>query len=190
MDHHVAAKGAIATFIIDWPVLVLIGVIFGAFAPRAAWWRSRAFAFGLGSALLFTLVAMISYAVAPDWMWMYFLDPSTVVWATALMPLGYLFTFVLGFAAAVAIAELGASYLVAAGAAAVAAEVVVVAATWDRYRLVATADEWRRGAGHELVGYPTGPARLIALMGAGFVVVLVAAVALLWKERRASPADR
>lgn len=180
------AKGAIETFIIDWPVLALIGLAFGGFAPRDAWWRSRAFYAGFAAAAAFTLVAMLSYLVAPDWMWMYFLDPDEVAWSLPLIPLGYLFVYVVGFAAAIPLREASRRMWWAALAVTVAMEVVVIGVTWDRYHLIGTTREWLNDTAHELfTPTPTGPARVIGLMSPVFVVVAVAAFVYVRRQQRA-----
>lgn len=176
----------IATFIIDWPVLVLIGLVFGGLAPAQGWWRSAAFVAGLVSAGVFTLTAMLSYAIAPDWMWMYYVDPSEVSEAVPVMPPAYLFTFLLGFAAAGALSRLGRNWLWAAGAVAITFEGIIIAITWDRYRVVGTMAEWSSGRAAELFSAsPSGDARTIALFGPVFAVVTAVALFVTWRKRAA-----
>lgn len=180
-----------ATFIVDWPVLILLGVVFGGLAPQRRWWLSPAFLGGTIAAIVFTLITLASYAIAPDWMWMYFLDPAAVSWVVPLIPLGYLFVFVLGFAAAVALRHVDARLVWGAGAVAAAMEVAVAAVTWPRYHLIGTTEEWIAGAAHELLTTaPTGPARTIGLMGIPFALVLVVALVLAFRNRHAPVADR
>ena len=179
------------TFIIDWPVCVFIGLVFGAFAPRQRWWRSRAFALGLLSAVVFTATAVISYFVEPDWMWMYFLDPDSVAWSVPFIPVGFVLTFVLGFAGAIALKDVGSRVVWIAAAFALAAEVLVVAVTWDRYHLVGTRAEWAADSAAELFSLsPTGSARVIGALGPIFGVVLVGSLFLARRARDASPAGR
>ena len=184
-------KGAIETFIIDWPVLIFIGLVFGLFAPTDSPWSSRAFKAGAISAIVFSATAFISYAVAPDWMWMYFLAPESVAWSVPVLAIGYLVTYVLGFAAAVGLRHLGRSYVVATAVASLLGEAVIVALTWDRYRFVGTKQEWLSGSAHALLGTsPEGPVKVIAPFGPIFVVVLVIALFFTLRERRASASDR
>lgn len=172
----------IETFIIDWPVLVFIGLVFGMFAPERGWWRSRALIGGAVAAGVFTITALVSYAVAPDWMWMYFLEPDTVEWAVFVMPGAYAFTFLLGFWSAVTLKTLGTGAVVRAAVVALLLEVVVIGVTWDRYHQVGTASQWDAGRAHELfTASPTGPARTIGLMGPIFLVVAVGA--FVWARR-------
>ena len=181
----------IETFIIDWPVLILIGVVFGAFAPEAEWWKSRAFIAGLVTAVVFTATAVVSYFVEPDWMWMYFLDPDDVAWVVRLIPVGYILTFVLGFAATLTFRAMGAFFVWGAGISAAITEVVVVAATWDRYRLVGSRSEWARGAANELfTASPSGSVKTIGLLGPVFIAVLVVALIMVRRGARSSPANR
>jgi hypothetical protein len=179
------------TFIIDWPVLVLLGLIFGWFAPSDRWWRTRAFAAGAVSAIAFTSTAMVSYVLAPDWMWMYFLVPEDASWSVPLIPIGFLFVYALSFAAATALRRVGRTVVWAAAAFAGAAEVAVVALTWDRYHRVGTAREWLQGSAHELfTTQPTGPVRTISLLGPAFLAVTVVALVLVIRSGRAGSSDR
>lgn len=179
-------KGAIETFIIDWPVLALIGLAFGGFATRDAWWRSRAFYVGFATAAVFTLVAMLSYLVAPDWMWMYFLDPDEVAWSLPLIPVGYLFVYVVGFAAAIPLRAGSRRMWWGALAATLAMEVVVLGITWDRYHEIGTTREWLNNAAHELfTATPTGPARTIGLMSPVIIIVAIGAFLYVRRQQRA-----
>jgi hypothetical protein len=180
-----------ATFIIDWPVLMFIGILFGAFAPRQRWWKSRAFLAGTATALAFTAVAFISYLVAPDWMWMYLFEPSEAAWSLPGIAIGYLFTFALAFAGAVALAEIGRHAVVAAAVTALVGEIGIVAITWDRYHLVGTRNEWLSGSASELFSTsPAGDAKTIGLLGPLFLIVAVVSLVLTIRGRRATAADR
>jgi hypothetical protein len=184
-------KEAVQTFIIDWPVLLFLGLLFGGFAPQTRWWRSRPFGAGLATALVFTAIAFISYALAPDWMWMYFLSPSDAAWALPGIALGYVAVFLLGFAAAAGLKPLGARAVTAAAVSMVAAEFGVVALTWSRYHLIGTKAEWASGNAHELfTASPSGPVTTIGLLGPVFLVVFAAALFMTWRSRRAPAAGR
>lgn len=179
----------IATFIIDWPVLAFMGLLFGAFANgagRERWWKSRPFIAGTVSAATFTVVAMMSYVVAPDWMWMYYVEPSEMSATVPFIPLGYMFTFVLGFGTSVALAGRSA-VLWMLGALALIFEGVAIAATWDRYHVVGTAAEWANGRADELFALsPDGDARTIATLGPVFLGVLAASLFVTWRSRAAA----
>jgi hypothetical protein len=180
----------IATFIIDWPVLIFLGLVFGAWAPPTGWWRSRALLAGAIAAGVFTLTALASYAIAPDWMWMYFLDPDPVSWVVFVIPAAYAFTFLLGFWSAIALKPLGGQAIARAAVVSLILEAVVIGITWERYSEVGTAAEWSAGRANELFSLsPDGDARTIGLMGPVFLVVAVAA--FVWARRPdASAADR
>lgn len=182
----------VETFIIDWTALLLIGVVFGGLGPAERWWRARAFAWGLAAAGSFTLVALLSYAVAPDWMWMYFADPREVAWAVPFVPPAYLFTYLLGYAAAVALRQLGTAAVAAAGAALALGQAGVIALTWERYHLVGSAADWLGGRAHELFSAsPAGEARTIGSISPLFVVVLALGLFFTFRERRReAAADR
>jgi hypothetical protein len=180
----------IETFIIDWPVLLTIGLVFGGRASGRALAR-RAFILGSVAALVFIATALISYAIAPDWMWMYFLDPADVAWSVPLIALGYLFFYVVGFAAGVTLGRVSKLSLWSAIGAALGLEAGVVALTWDRYHLIGSAAEWASGRAHELFSAsPTGPARTISLLGPVFLITLGAGLYLTWRDERATAARR
>jgi hypothetical protein len=165
--------------------------LFGAFAPREAWWRSASFKAGLLTAVAFTIVAFVSYAVAPDWMWMYFLEPSKVAWALPGIGVGYLSMFTIGYSGAVGLRPLGRRIVAGAALGAVAAELTGVAITWSRYHLVGTRREWLAGRAHELLTLsPSGPVVTIGLLGPAFVAVFAVALFVTWRSSRAAPAGR
>ena len=170
--------------------MLFLGILFGAFAPSDGWWRSRTFKAGSVAALVFTFVAFASYAVAPDWMWMYFLDPSDVAWALPAIAVAYVVTYLLGFAAAIELKQLGTKVVTAAAAAMVVGEIVVIALTWSRYHLVGTRSEWLEGNAHELFSVsPSGPVTTIGLLVPVFFVVLAASLVYVWRSSRTrSPA--
>ena len=182
----------IPTFIIDWPVLGLLGFAFGAFASDDAWWRSRAFRAGLVSAAVFTSTAILSYFVAPDWMWMYLVDPAKLSWTVPLMVPAYLFVYAVSFAAAVALRAARPVLVWVAAAAAALMEVAIVAITWERYHLVGTTVEWNRGLADELFDTsPSGDAQTIGLMGPVVIVTIAVCLFVTYRgSRRAFAADR
>ena len=182
-------KGAIATFIIDWPVLVLLGIVFAIVTPPQRWWQSRAFLAGMIVSGFFTASALLSYVVAPDWMWMYFIDPAEARWTLPLMPFAYLGTYVLGFAAGISLKQFSPRVAWAGAVAALAFEVGVVALTWDRYRAVGSATQWSSGNAYDLFATsPSGPVVTISVSGAAFLVSLVVALTFVWRKSRASAA--
>lgn len=183
----------VATFIIDWPVLGLLGFIFGAKAAPERWWRSRAFIAGLVSAGVFTLSAILSYFVAPDWMWMYlFSDSDALGWTVPFMVPAYLFVYVASFAAAVGLRMLSPVLVWTAVLIALAMEIAIVAITWDRYHVVGTVVEFNRGRAHELFDpSPTGAAGAIGLMGPVVVATVVVCLVIAYRgSRHAAPANR
>jgi hypothetical protein len=171
--------------------LILLGLVFGAFAPDELWWRSRAFVGGCVSAAAFTAVALVSYAIAPDWMWMYFLDPADASWAVPLIPAAYMFVFALAFAAAVAVRRAARGLLWAAVGIAIGLEVTVISITWDRYHLVGSEREWLEGTAEELFSAsPGGDAKTIGLLGPVFLAVSIVALVMVYRGRREATVDR
>ena len=170
---------------------MFLGLMFGGMAPDADPWISRAFRIGVGVALVFTGTAFASYFLAPDWMWMYFVESDRLVWTLPLMLAGYLVTFGLGFAAAQGLRSLGRGYVLGASVAMLIAELSVIAITWDRYRLVGTTEEWIGGSAHSLFAFPpTGPVKVIGIFGPVFACALIAGVVIATREKRAPASDR
>ncbi len=176
------------TFIIDWPVLAFFGFLFGGGAPRRDPWRSETFLGGLIATGGFTASAVLSNKHAPDWMWMYFRDPEEMAGATKLMPMAYFAAYGASFLAAQRAAP---SSVARAVAAALTAEVAVVAATWDRYHRIGTKEEWEQGRADELIALkPRGKAKQVAAYVPLVMGTFGAGVALSWRERRAAATGR
>ncbi|MFN2593705.1 MAG: hypothetical protein ABR579_02310 [Actinomycetota bacterium] len=167
-------------------MLMFIGLLFGAFSPTSQWWKSTAFTAGAVTAAVFTATAFISYALAPDWMWMYWIDPSHAAWALPGIAIGYLFVFTVSFAAGTAIKQLGTRVQITAVVAALCGEVGIVAITWDRYHRIGTTAQWLQGKAHELFSlHPSGAARAIGAMGPVFALAFVACLVVTWRSRDA-----
>lgn len=181
----------IQTFIVDWPVHLLLGLVFGAFATPHAWWRARAFRLGFVCSAVFAATAIVGYLVSSDWMWGYFLDPSDVAWSVPFVIAGFLFCFFLGFTCALALRPLGRGMLLLACGGAIGLEVLTLALTWDRYRMIGTATEFKAGEAANLLSLsPSGDAAAIAPAVPVFVVVLVVCLIAVGKDRRAPSAGR
>ncbi len=113
----------------------------------------------------FTAAALLSYMFAPDWMWMYLVDPQDVHAVVKLIPIAYVATFVAAFAAAARLRRDARAPLLAAAGACIAVELGLVAATWDRYRKVGTRDQWQRGEAADLFALkPQGLAKKISAL--------------------------
>ena len=181
----------VATFIIDWPVLTFLGFAFGAYAPVQRWWRSRAFLGGAITAIVFTSTALISYAVAPDWMWMYYVDPDKVSWSVPLIGVAYIVLFGFAFLSAVGLKASDVNVVWPLAIVSLAGEVLILALTWDRYHRVGTTVEWLRGQAAELFSVsPEGPVKTIGILGPVFAVTLAVAFVMVYRGRRAAAADR
>lgn len=172
-------------------MLTFIGLLFGAFAPEVAPWSSRALKAGLITSLAFTATAFVSYVVAPDWMWMYFLDPDSVAWSLPLIAIAYPVTFLVGFSAALGLRTVSRWAVFTAAAASLIAEVVIVAMTWDRYSFVGSTKQWLNDRALPLFGTsPEGPVRVISLLGPSFAVVFAVALVITFRSHRETAADR
>ncbi len=185
-------KGAIKTFIIDWPVLIFLGLVFGHLAPDVLWWRSRAFVLGLVTTAVFLATALISFGLVPDWMWMYYVDPNEIGWALMFMPAAYFLVFALSFVAAVGMRLSGwAGRTIPLAILMLLWEVLIIALTWDRYRFVGTAEEWSRGTAAPLFSTsPEGAVRVIGALGPVFLAVFVLSLIVVRRSGREIAADR
>ena len=181
----------VATFIIDWPVLTFLGFAFGALAPLERWWRSRAFVGGAVTAVVFTGTALISYVVAPAWMWMYYADPNKLDWAVPLIGFAYLVCFALAFVTAIGLRSSGINIVWKLAIVSLAFEVLIVGLTWSRYHQVGTQIEFLNGKAAELFAVPPeGPVKTIGALGPVFAVTLGVTLWMSFRSRRAAAADR
>ena len=169
----------IATFIIDWPILAFLGFLFGGVAARVG--VARALIGGLFPTAGFTASAMLSYRHAPDWMWMYYRDPKEMDSVVKLMPPAYVAAFLLSF---FSVLRMERSSVRTATGLALASEVAVVVATWDRYHRIGTKEEWLAGTADELVAVkPEGKAKKVAAYMPLVVGTFLAGATIAWGGR-------
>ncbi len=92
----------VETFLIDTPVMITFGLLFAPYVKGREWEKpclSMAFILGLIFATVFVISVIISYKIAPDWMWMYFPnDPSiSILGGIFILSLLYYFPYIGGF---------------------------------------------------------------------------------------------
>ena len=141
----------IPTFIIDEPVLIFLGIMAGLFVPkgyRGSLFASRAFWIGSYLSLGFIALAAFGYAVAPDWMFMYFIEASRVpFWMVLYAFILYFCLYLLGFFLAI---ELGKAHRSAPWIAlflSLVASIAVVLPLRKEYQTVGTFREFYTGGG-------------------------------------------
>ena len=148
------------TFIIDWPILILIGLIFGygvKGTPRGSLFMTRAFITGKMITALFVVIVYYSYLLAPDWMWMYYVRasdlPSWMVWYVLVL---YFFAYAIGFCLTVEGAKVARAYPPFLILLMLAAEGVLIWALLDRYIVVGTIEQFLAGTGTALADSVVG----------------------------------
>jgi len=180
----VCPKGVVKTFIIDWPILILIGLIFGygvkGTPPRGFFW-TRAFVTGKLILTLFIAIVYYSYTLAPDWMWMYFLDTSALpAWCVWYVLILYYFAYTAGFAITVEGRKSHGWYPPLLMIVMIAAEVLLILALKDRYLAVGTLKEFMAGQAVPLAESQVGtiPAYLTLLL------IPLGLICLIWSRKQ------
>lgn len=179
-------RGVVATFIIDTPAIFALGLVTSLFAVEhrsaSSFARTWPFVPGLVLTTLGLAIALGSYAVAPDWMVMYFLPDArlgagTLAYGALIL---YYAPYALGFALGLDLRRRCRTHVVLALLATGLLEGALVAAVLERYVRVGTRAEWLAGGGvalarHVEVGRVSAAGGLLmvlvlALMVRGHVV--------------------
>lgn len=148
----------VPTFIIDWPAILSIGLIFG-FGVKGVPSRSlvctRAFGSGLLVLTLFVGLVSYSYLLAPDWMLMYFADGDAIPdWIIGGLLLLYYVTFFTGFFLKFELARFHRRLPFLTLAASLAACALIILPVRERYLRVGTLEEFLVGGGVPLSDSP------------------------------------
>jgi hypothetical protein len=145
--------------------------------------KTRAFWTGLLTLTLFNTTVVYSYMVAPDWMWMYFVDDNTIPqWIVSYVFVMYYLAFVFGFLLKNELSKicpkltLGVTllFLIASG--------LVIVPVLDQYLNVTTYGAYLAGG----KGIPLPE----SLIGKGYpsyfvpVVLIVGIASLIWSRRQ------
>jgi hypothetical protein len=148
------------TFIIDWPALIAIGLLFGygiKGTPTKSVLMTRAYFCGKIVVTLFVALVYYSYLLAPDWMWMYFVKasdvPSWIVWYVLIL---YYFAFALGFVLKMELAKIHSKLPILAVILAVASAVLVTVPLGHRYMNVGSLEQYQAGQTTPLPQSPVG----------------------------------
>lgn len=158
----------------------LFGFLHGKSKERALTWLAVA----AGS--VFTAAAATFYVLYPDWMWMYYVDPSKVPLPVVLLLFAVLYyvPLFLGLGVPRKLPALKAK--VAVFAVAIALQGLEFVLLWNRYARVGTYEEFHRGAGENL--FDSKMSTLLNVAGA----VVAVSIAALWITARKvkKPADQ
>jgi hypothetical protein len=163
--------------------MVLIGMLYAPFARETAvpLYRTRIFYASLRLALIFLALVATGYALAPDWMWMYFI-PAHAAGATTLV-LVFVALYLMPYAAGLHLGCRvfnGRRRAYFAGVAVCAGlQAVLVISLWRRYSQVGTVEEFMAGTAQPL----SSAQPLNAILTAG-AVVLAAVAWLQWRTFR------
>jgi hypothetical protein len=169
----------ILTFIIDWPILILIGLLFGyglKGTPSRGFFLSRAFITGKVIVTLFVLIVYYSYLIAPDWMWMYYVaDAEMPRWMVFYILILYYFAYAVGFALTVEGRKFHSGYPPFLMIIMIVAEVLLIMGLKARYVVVGSLAEYQAGTAIPLAESSVGqvPTYLTALLlplGIGFLL--------------------
>lgn len=181
----------ILTFIIDPPTLLLFGGIFARLnttrlSGNADLIASRWFFRGIVFTTVFVGAALWSYARSPDWMWMYFTEKGRLSLLDILYLLIFLYyiPYVLGYILGIWAEQKKKNLSLLVIGVAAFFNVYIIAATFSRYRVVGTVEEFRTGTAASLFGpnpvsLPMNMASIaLVLLGVYYIVRFV-------QERRA-----
>lgn len=170
--------------------MVLIGMLYAPLARETAipFYRTKAFFASVRLAAAFLAVVAVSYAVAPDWMWMYYVRPNEVT-AAGLLYVALVF-YCLPYATGVFIGQ----HVCLHGQrrrwmigviTCVIVQVALLVGWWQRYTRVGTAEEFFAGVAQPLVA--AQPLNIILNVG---TVVLAALAYWQWRALRKAGQSR
>lgn len=172
----------IKTFIIDAPVCLLIGLIY-AYTVKdqtKSVFKTKGFASAIIVTTIFVLLAYYSTLIAPDWMWMYYLDSRNIPgWMILYAFLLYYVPVIAGFLLKFELDKINKKLSFVALIIAGLSELIVWALTAKRYFTVATFEEFHKGHGVPLLKTMAfSPDSLALILNCAFPVMIVIAIVL------------
>lgn len=142
----------IKTFLIDAPVMVILGMLYTPLErePEKPFYRAKTFLASCRLAGLFVALVMASYVLYPDWMWMYFVSTKALGLTLQIAIVSYIFLmlYVVPFIAGYFWGSTFRTNKKAWWAGIIlnlALEGLLIFALWDRYSAVGTREEFLQG---------------------------------------------
>lgn len=166
------------TFLIDAPVMVVLGMLYTPLERELEkpFYRTKTFLAGCRLAGLFVALVMASYVLYPDWMWMYFVSTKALGLSQQIAIVGYVFLllyvipFVAGYFWGITFSSKNKFVWWAGIILNVVIEVLLIVILWDRYRAVGTREEFLQGTTLSLTDFHT---LSLVLNGGGILLVIL-----------------
>ncbi|MCI0698604.1 hypothetical protein L0337_42215 [candidate division KSB1 bacterium] len=177
-------KEVIKTFLIDTPVMVILGMLYTPLERELEkpFYRAKTFWSSCRLAGLFVALVMASYVLYPDWMWMYFVSTKMLGLAlqTAIVAYVFLMLYVAPFIAGYFWGSTFRTNMKAWWAGIIlnlTLEGLLIFALWDRYSAVGTREEFLQGATASVSDFHL----LGVLLNGGGILLVILGV---WQWRR------
>ena len=142
--------------------------------------KTKSFAFGLVANTLLVAAAGVAYYKWPDWMWMYYVDSSTVSFELVLLLFFglYYVPFFIGFKLPSFFAKL--NFMLPMFIIFVILQVLEMVALWNRYAVVGTYEEFHKSAGVSIFDSTLNTFLIVA-----FAVIVPVTLAMWWFSKKA-----
>jgi len=181
----------VETFLIDTPVMIIFGLLFGPYVrekEKKAPCLSRAFIFGFIFSTIFVISVIWSYFLAPDWMWMYFPEKSSLnIWGWIyILSVLYYFPFIGGFLLGMVLSERSKVVYWISVVYFLIMELLIILLLFQRYYFVGTREEFLKGKAVPL-NSPASPVG--TLMNIFSIVLIVIFIAMWWYLRKYKRAE-
>jgi len=172
------------TFLVDQPILILIGLLAGFFIPKnweKSLFFSRAFWVGSFIALGFMGLSYYGYLKAPDWMFGYLFPASQIpTWAILFIYISFYLLYVLGFLLQPQLRKIHFYCAVSAPALALATEGILLALQWRAYQTIASFEDFHQGRGIHLSESEVGKEGTFPMIA----IVLAGIFLFIWAKRQ------
>ncbi|MDZ7343914.1 MAG: hypothetical protein ONA90_05310 [candidate division KSB1 bacterium] len=178
----------IKTFLIDAPVMVVIGMLYAPLErqPEQPFYRAKTFWASCRLAGLFILLAMASYILYPDWMWMYFFSTNHLGVGLQLVLMGgillvlYLLPLIAGYSCGMILRAKSASAWWAGIISSLVVEGFLIFILWNRYSVVGTRAQFLSGNTVRLSDFHL----LSAILNGGGMLLVMFGAYQWWRLRR------
>lgn len=140
----------IETFLIDLPDLAFFGAIFALLERGKDKWffREKGFKWGIFFTSIFIISVIISYIIAPDWMWMYFPEESgiNILDFIYILIFMYYLPYIAGYAITRYLKDIHFKYAILSAFFFLIWGVYIIVRLFDRYYHVGTREEFLNGS--------------------------------------------